>query len=39
MCTCVRYVKETENKDIHRQYIFTSMTLLTMIFRKRYYFS
>ena len=32
MCTCVRYGKETENKDKHRQYFSTSMALLTLIY-------
>ena len=40
MCTCVRYGKEAENRDTHRQYFFTSMDGLIDIdiFRNRYYF-
>ena len=32
MCTCVRYGKETEKKDTHRQYFSTSMALLILIY-------
>ena len=32
MCTCVRYGKETENKDTHRQHFFTSIAVLTLMY-------
>ena len=32
MRTCVRYGKERGNKDTHRQYFFTSIALLILMY-------